>query len=131
MGANQTINENILDCHRKGCPMLSQTICDTMAVENVIDINGLKEESLRQIQEQSLFLTYGNPRIIDTIINEDSIELVYIEELIVGRSWTSPERRVYKVVFSCKDGKWHKSEPIYGDIIPQQEERYEFQQPIK
>lgn len=37
-----------------------------------------------------------------------------------------PEERVFKIVYSCVDGKWHKSEPIFGKIIPSQSEYYEF-----
>ena len=45
-------------------------------------------------------------------VNElnDSIEMIYEE--------TSPEKRYFKIIFSCVDGKWNKSEPIYGKIVP-------------
>jgi hypothetical protein len=38
-----------------------------------------------------------------------------------------PEERVFKIVYSCVDGKWNKSEKIYGKIIPSQKEYYEFE----
>jgi hypothetical protein len=58
------------------------------------------------------------------------IELIYEQTSnITYAVWPSPapEKRIYKVVFSCKDGKWHKSDEIYGKIIPAQEEYYEFE----
>ena len=36
------------------------------------------------------------------------------------------EERVFKIVYSCKDGKWNKSEPNYGKIIPATDEDYDF-----
>ena len=62
--------------------------------------------------------------LIDTIVKENSIELVYKEVSI----WNGLDNRVYKIVYSCLDGKWHKSDRIYGEIIPEQviEETYKF-----
>ena len=37
-----------------------------------------------------------------------------------------PEKRIFKIVFSCIDGKWNRSERIYGKIIPAIEQHYEF-----
>lgn len=62
--------------------------------------------------------------LIDTIVKENSIELVYKEVSI----WNGLDNRIYKIVYSCLDGKWHKSDRIYGEIIPKQviEETYKF-----
>ena len=62
--------------------------------------------------------------LIDTIVKENSIELVYKEVSI----WNGLDKRVYKIVYNCLDGKWHKSDRIYGEIIPEQviEETYKF-----
>ena len=62
--------------------------------------------------------------LIDTVVKENSIELVYKEVSI----WNGLDNRVYKIVYSCLDGKWHKSDRIYGEIIPKQviEETYKF-----
>ena len=62
--------------------------------------------------------------LIDTIVKENSIELVYKEVSI----WNGLDNRVYKIVYSCLDGKWHKSDRIYGEIILKQviEETYKF-----
>lgn len=64
-------------------------------------------------------------------INEyqDHIEMIFKEtSMITSMIWPSqsPEVRVFKVIYSCVDGKWHKSDRIYGKIIPAQEESYEF-----
>jgi hypothetical protein len=37
------------------------------------------------------------------------------------------DERAVKIVYSCVDGKWNKSEPIYGKIIPAQDEYFEFE----
>lgn len=60
----------------------------------------------------------------------NTIEMVFIETSNMTLSVypsRPPERRVYKIVYSCVDGKWNKSERIYGEIIPAQEEDYVFE----
>jgi len=54
----------------------------------------------------------------------DSIIITYIEK--PDHPYYSEHKKVFKVIFSCVDGKWHKSERIYGVIIPASEESYEF-----
>jgi len=70
----------------------------------------------------------NNIKLIHTVEFAESIELIYIytsmNTLAVYPPYT--ERTVFKVVFSCIDGKWNKSEPIYGRINERQEETYEF-----
>jgi hypothetical protein len=64
-------------------------------------------------------------------VNEysDRIEIIYIQrsntQLAVYPP-ISPKERVFKIVFSCVDGVWNKSEPIYGTIISAKGESYEF-----
>lgn len=77
----------------------------------------------------STFDKWDIPSLIEVIETEDSIELVYKETS--GLTYTiyppiPPEDRVFKIVFSCKDGKWHKSERIYGKIVPSTKESYTF-----
>lgn len=70
------------------------------------------------------------PERLDVLEFEDRIEMIFKEtSMITSTIWPSlpPATRVFKIVFSCKDGKWHKSNRIYGKIIPSQEERYEFE----
>jgi len=59
-------------------------------------------------------------------VNEriDSIEMIYEEtSLMTLTIYPSPppEKRYFKIVFSCVDGKWNKSEKIYGKKIEHQE----------
>lgn len=70
---------------------------------------------------------YGEPRLMDTIVKDDCIELVYTETKLWSMSFGDVDKRVFKIVYSCKEGKWNKSEKIYGEIIPASEEKYEFE----
>lgn len=59
----------------------------------------------------------------------DSIEFTYIEtsnNILLVYPQRPPARRVFKIVFSCVDGMWNKSEPIYGNIREAQSEYYDF-----
>ena len=59
----------------------------------------------------------------------DTIELTYIQTsniILLSYPPKEPERKVFKIIYSCIDGKWNKSEPIYGEIIQRTEERYKF-----
>lgn len=68
-------------------------------------------------------------KIISTREVGETIEMTYIEtsniQLTVCPSRPA-ERRVFKIIYSCKDGNWNKSERIYGEIIPATEETYKF-----
>lgn len=77
----------------------------------------------------SVYDYWGSPRFIKAQEVGESIEFIYIQTSTISYSiypQRSPDRRVFKIVYSCKDGKWNKSESIYGKIIPEQKERYEF-----
>lgn len=72
---------------------------------------------------------WGAPIFIEAKEVGKTIEFIYKQ--ISNIAFTlypspPPEERVFKIVYSCKKGKWHKSEPIYGKIKPAQEEYYEF-----
>lgn len=71
---------------------------------------------------------WNYPEIIDVIETENSIKIVYKQTQSAMKLdfLDTPICRVFKIVFSCKDGKWHKSERIYGNIIPASDETYEF-----
>jgi hypothetical protein len=63
-------------------------------------------------------------------VNElnDSIEMIYEETPNIALSVyppRPPEKRYFKIIFSCVDGKWNKSERIYGKKI-EREEYFEF-----
>ncbi len=60
----------------------------------------------------------------------ESIEMIYKQTSSFYRTGGLPpysDERVYKIVYSCVDGEWNKSEPIYGKIIAAQDEYYEFE----
>ena len=74
--------------------------------------------------------TWNTPQRINVREAGESIEFIYKE--VSMRTLTSypsppPEERVFKIVYSCVNGKWNKSERIYGNIIPPQDEYYEFE----
>lgn len=61
----------------------------------------------------------------------ETIEMIYKQTSQFSRTGGLPpysDDRVFKIIYSCKDGKWNKSEPIYGKIIPSQDEYFEFNQ---
>lgn len=71
----------------------------------------------------------SSPEMVSADEVGDSIEIVYKQESMLYRTGGLPpynDTRVYKIIYSCVDGKWNKSEPIYGKIIPQQTEYYQF-----
>jgi len=63
---------------------------------------------------------WSEPFHLETNELEDSIEMIYEEvSNMVLSIYPSrpPEKRHFKIVFSCVDGKWNKSERIYGKKI--------------
>lgn len=75
-----------------------------------------------------IFNEWSIPIRVNTIELNDSIEMVYKQTSAITNSYfnSKQEEVVFKIVYSCKDGKWNKSEPIYGKIIPAIAEYYEF-----
>jgi len=76
-----------------------------------------------------IFPNYNMEKMISFDEFEDRIEVIYTERSdIIYTTYPPiyPERRVYKIIYSCIDGKWNKSDKIYGEIIPAQKESYEF-----
>jgi hypothetical protein len=72
---------------------------------------------------------YSTPNLIRFDEFEDRLEFIYTEDPNIVYSVFPPiraEKRVFKIIYSCVDGKWNKSEKIYGTIIPAIEEDYEF-----
>lgn len=73
--------------------------------------------------------TWNYPVEIQVKKYQDRVEFIYKETSMITYTVhpsPPPEERVFKIVCSCKDGKWHESERIYGEIIESQEEYYEF-----
>jgi len=77
----------------------------------------------------SVLNTWNDPIFIKSNEVGESIEFIYTE---TSSFWggcypsTSIEKRVFKIVYSCIDGKWNKSDRIYGEINSPQDESYEF-----
>ena len=71
---------------------------------------------------------YSHELLSTTEVGE-TIEMLY-KETINTIYLTFPSipvpPKVYKIIYSCKDGKWNKSEKIYGEIVPRQGETYKF-----
>ena len=74
------------------------------------------------------FTQWVNMGLISAEEIGDTVEMVWKERLNYWSSTSdlSNSVRVYKVIYSCKDGKWHKSDRIYGKVIPAKGETYEF-----
>lgn len=73
---------------------------------------------------------WSHPERVSVQEYEDRIEMVYkVTSMVTYTIYPAPppEVKIFKIIFSCVDGKWNKSEPIYGKIIPSQEENYEFE----
>ena len=69
------------------------------------------------------------PFRIDVIEKNNYIEFIYKETSQITLSVyppRKPEERVFKIIFSCKDGIWNKSDRIYGEIVEEQAESYIF-----
>ena len=50
----------------------------------------------------------------------ESIEMIYIQKSTFSRSGGLPpyhDERAVKIIYSCIDGKWNKSDPIFGKIV--------------
>ena len=72
---------------------------------------------------------WGTPDLIQTSEEGESVVMIYKQIFNATISiYPAPHKleRIFKIVYSCKDGKWHKSEPIFGRIIPATEEWFDF-----
>lgn len=70
--------------------------------------------------------TWNIPERMEVCEYPDRIELIYKQTSVITNGLGYTEERTFKIVFSCVDGKWHRSEPIFGEIIPAQPEHYSF-----
>lgn len=73
---------------------------------------------------------WGYETFVEAKEVDQTIEFIYKQEKLITYTGIyygpSPTVRIFKIVYSCKDGKWNKSEPIYGKIIPASDESYSF-----
>ena len=63
----------------------------------------------------------------------ESIEMIYVQTSNYSRTGGFPpyhDERAVKIIYSCVDGKWNKSEPIYGKVIHQSSVAYDFSNQI-
>jgi hypothetical protein len=79
----------------------------------------------------SSILQLTQPELIDVNEKTDSIELIYrqYEKYNISNGIEQLPAQVpiiYKIVYSVVNGKWNKSEPIYGKFVPAQKETYQF-----
>ena len=85
---------------------------------------------LLQNSGTSVLNTWNSPQLIKTQEIGETIEMVYKETSMLCLAVyppRTPEERVFKIVYSCKDGKWNKSERIYGTIIRATDESFSFE----
>lgn len=73
---------------------------------------------------------WNPPQFVSANEVGETIEMIYKQTSMFSRTGGLPpyhDERAVKIIYSCVDGKWNKSEPIYGKIIPAQEECFEFE----
>ena len=78
----------------------------------------------------STFNQWNNPERVEVNEVGETIEMVYKQTSMLTLGVyppRPPQVTVFKIVYSCVDGKWNKSEPIYGKVIPSQNEYFEFE----
>ncbi len=95
----------------------------TLTTGSIIQPNGNTSTTYAYIDP------WSEPKRVSVEEVGDSVEMVFKQyNRSVYDSWHKPlpEERVYKIIYSCVDGKWNKSEPIFGEIIPATEEEYIF-----
>jgi hypothetical protein len=66
---------------------------------------------------------YSTPVLLDTIVKEDAIELVYKRQYQVSNNWGMTNPEVYKEIYSRTDGTIRVEQ---GRYIPAEEESYDF-----
>ena len=92
-----------------------------------IDINFTTLEP-NGTEVSSTFNPFNEPFRIKVNEYSDRIEMIYKErsKYFYSHMQSGPEDRVFKIIFSCINGVWNKSERIYGTIIRASSETYEF-----
>ena len=97
-------------------------------VDHINDIWGRVTTALKP-KDYTNTLTFDpwtSPMLIDVREMGESIEFIYKQRATTSFTTYFAEERVFKIVYSCIEGKWNKSAPIYGEIIPPQSETYLF-----
>jgi hypothetical protein len=92
-------------------PLIADEMASCDNTSTTGDVADISTTSFLQID------TYGSPRFISAKEVGESVEFIYKEECLDCDYPYHEPGRVFKIVYSCKDGKWNKSERIYGTII--------------
>ena len=83
------------------------------------------------VSTSNIFNTWNPAQRVGVNECAESVEMIYKETSMITNLGfypsSLPEERVFKIVYSCVNGKWNKSDRIYGKIIPAQDEEYEFE----
>jgi hypothetical protein len=61
----------------------------------------------------------------------ETVEMIYTQTSTFSRTggiYPYHDERAVKIIFSCVDGRWNKSQHIYGSIIPAQDEYFDFEE---
>lgn len=75
------------------------------------------------------FDTWGDIKRVSVAEVGETVEMIYLQTSNISyynHPPRPPERKVFKIVYSCKDGKWNKSDRIYGTINSPIGESYSF-----
>ena len=85
----------------------------TSSTTNYGDLNQWSEPNMVSLEEvgdtiEMIFTQYSTIHYCNSILNR------------------SPKRRVFKIIYSCINGKWNKSDRIFGEIILATNEDYIF-----
>lgn len=89
----------------------------------------MKNTFLMQTSGTSTLNTWNTAELISTQEKGETIEMIYKETSMLSLTIhppIPPEQRVFKIVYSCRDGEWNKSERIYGQIVKSTNESYIF-----
>ncbi|MEA3427894.1 MAG: hypothetical protein U9Q84_01465 [Thermodesulfobacteriota bacterium] len=107
---------------------LGRRRCTAELKEEIMEITRtVTSDSFDAASTSTIAQMWSAPYRVDAIVYDDRVEMIYKETaLCTYNVHLSCSERVFKIVFSCKDGKWYKSERIYGRIIPATEEIYDF-----
>lgn len=97
-------------------------------MKNIIGTSGVLSSSGNTSTSSTGSSMWGMPEFVHVIDTGESIEMIYKETSMLTTLgiYSRPEERVFKIVYSCVDGKWNKSERIYGKVVPPSDEWYDF-----
>ncbi len=101
----------------------------TIEGPNNMTANSISTVGIGGSSGTAVYHPWGYPEFIKAQEVGKTVEFLYKETSTVSYLTyppCRPDQRVFKIVFSCKEGKWHKSEPIYGTIVPPSDEYYDF-----